>query len=82
MKAFSPTGTEIVAASELVPAHARLKPAGFDRDAKGALRFQYDPSGSDMFWGEQFITINDEGKRKFVDEKGQLWSEDQVILTD
>ena len=82
MKALSPNGTEIVAASELVPSHARLRPAAFDRDAKGALQFQYDPSGSDMFWDKQFITTNDEGKRMFVDEKGQLWSEDQVILAD
>ncbi|MBG6146093.1 MAG: hypothetical protein RIE06_33530 [Roseibium album] len=82
MKAISPNGTEIVAASELVPAHARLVSRAFNRDTDGSLQFQYDPSGSDMMWDKEFITTNDEGLRVFVDELGQLWTENQIELTE
>lgn len=81
-KAYSPQGTEIVAASELVPAHAHLVADSFGQAPDGSLTFDYAPSGSKMIWDGQYTSINGDGNRIFVDENGLLWDEDQIELRD
>lgn len=80
-KAFSPTGSPIVATSDLVPANAMIAEDSFSREADGSLAFEYDGTGSKMCWDGQY-TQEIDGKALFVAEDGTEWREDELVLRD
>jgi hypothetical protein len=79
MRALSPTGAEITGTLEVVKGTCGVM--AWSRDADGSLSFDYDGTGTEVDWDSQ-KTVTREGKRVFVDENGQEWTEDQIELVE
>lgn len=88
MKAFSPTGVQIIGTKDLIPGVANITPDTFTRDANGSLDFEWT-GGTDVDWDNQMtVECPDPGMkdcftgRVFVDEDGDEWLESQIVLKD
>lgn len=79
MKAFSPTGAEIIGTSDFVPANALITSGSFVRTAEG---LDFDWVGETVIcWSGQTTNQRDR-KDLFVDENGEEWTDDQITLAD
>lgn len=76
--AYSPTGSLIIGTSERVLATANVLVNSFARDGDGALDFDHE-GGSDVYW-DTMETLTRRGKPLFVDENGDEWTSDQIVL--
>lgn len=76
MKAFAPTGVEIVGTLEMIPGTAIA--SDFARNPDGSISVEYD-GGTDVDWDGQ-ATVTRNGKKVYVDDSGGEWTEDQLVL--
>lgn len=76
---YSPTGSRIVATRDIVYADAAISDGSAHNTAySGKFDFEY-AGGSTINWDSQ-VTEELEGERLFVDEDGDVWSEDVLEL--
>ena len=76
MKAFSPTGKEIVGTLETLSGVAYAD--NYKRDEFGVLDFEYI-GDTKVYWDEQ-KTVERKGERIFIDEEGEEWTEKEIVL--
>ncbi|KGT73705.1 hypothetical protein MA20_42930 [Bradyrhizobium japonicum] len=77
MKAFSPTGSEIVATADLIPGNAWCEITG--RNPDGSLEFNHMDE-TKVCWDGQHTTTDARGKSLFVAHDGTEWPEDSISL--
>lgn len=81
MKAYAPNGLPILGTYEMCPARAETVHDSFERDpVTGELTYDHE-GGSEMFW-DAMETQTRAGKVVFLDEDGNEWTEDQLVLRD
>lgn len=80
MQAYAPTGKTIVATADMVPGNALITEGSWQREPDGTLSHGW-VGETIMCWDGQYTTQRD-GKDLFVDEAGELWTEDQLVLKD
>lgn len=78
IKAFAPNGQEIVSTLEVLHGTCGVT---FERKPDGTVEVDFDGSGTDVDWDSQ-ATVTREGKRVFLDESGNEWTEDQITYRD
>lgn len=78
MKAFTPTGKEIVGALETVPGCANIAPDSFRYEADGSIKFDYGGE-TRMYWEEQ-RAVETDGQPVYLDDDGEEWKEDELIF--
>jgi hypothetical protein len=80
MYAFAPDGTPITGTLERLSGEALVDPESFSRKEDGTL--VYDHAGETVvFWDGQ-ETEKRGGKVVFVDDGGDEWTEDQIVLSE
>ncbi|UPT99359.1 hypothetical protein J4G48_0015450 [Bradyrhizobium barranii subsp. apii] len=77
MRAFSPTGQEIVATANLVPGNAWCTVLG--RKPDGTLEIEYGDE-TKMCWDGQHVSKDERGRDLFVAADGTEWPEDCISL--
>lgn len=78
MKAFAPNGLKIVGTLEHIPATSPITLDSFSREEDGKIAFSH-VGGTEIYWNEQ-KTLTRNGLTVFVDEDGEEWTEDQLVL--
>lgn len=75
--AYSPSGVRITGTADRVLATAWIG-GGWEKKDDGTFEFEY-AGESELDWDSQ-QTITRKGKRVFVDENWNEWTEDQLVL--
>jgi hypothetical protein len=79
MKLFAPDGTLIVSTKEVIPGTCDISYDNpVSRNADGTFSFEYT-GGTDVDWDGQ-KTVTRLRQRVFIDEAGDEWLEDQLVL--
>ena len=89
-KAYSPTGHAIVGTLDLIPGTALINPDSFSvgpKTVSDGHRLHYDSHRLTFAWsGETEVdwdnqeTVSRNGQRIFVDDVGDEWDEDSIIV--
>lgn len=80
MRATSPDGVPIVGTLETIQATAVVKEDSYSRNEKGEILYEWFGE-SEIHWDTQ-TTQERDGKIVFIDEDGEEWTEDQLVLVD
>ena len=80
MRLYSPNGTLIDGTLDLVPGRCGIVTEDITQNADGTYAFGFD-GGTDMFWDDQ-RTVERDGQRIFLDEDGNEWPENVLVLRD
>lgn len=73
---YAPNGKKIVASADLVPGNALI--AAVTQRSDGTIEIDWDGE-TRMAWDGQF-TDEIDGRRIFLDEAGNEWREDQLVV--
>ena len=76
--AYAPTGSLILGTLEQLTGRAEIETGSYYYRADGTIDFEYN-GGTKLFYDDQ-TTILRNGKRLFLDENGEEWTEDQLVL--
>lgn len=79
LRAFSPSGRPIVATSDWIPATAPIRPERWSLEPDGALGFEFSDAGLEPCW-DGVLTATRDGYTLFVDDRGEAWSEHELVL--
>ena len=79
--AFTPYGDPIEGTLESVQGKALIIDESWQRDAEGTLEYEYGGE-TKMYWDSQISLKNDAGKVIYLDEFGEEWTEDEIVLAD
>lgn len=79
MRAYSLAGTLIEGTLESVPGTAQIDPDSFTRNEDGSLDFEYG-GYTEIWWDDQETIYDKNGQALFVDEHGDTWPANEVIL--
>lgn len=77
---YAPNGQLIVGTLERVSGVALILEGTSSRAADGTLNFEY--AGDTEIWWEEQKTVTRKGKRVFICEGGDEWTEDQLSLVE
>lgn len=78
LQAFTPKGKPILGTLEKMEARADIVRGSWKRTRKGLV---FEHSGyTEVFWESQETAKNRRGKTLFLDEDGNEWPEDKLIL--
>lgn len=77
-KLFAPDGTPIVSTYEKVFGTCSFAQDSVIQNADGTFDFDYE-GGTDVDWDSQ-VTVTRKGQRIFVDEGGDEWPENVLVL--
>jgi hypothetical protein len=80
MKAFSPTGHQIIGTLDVVTCRAEIVADSFHKDDAGNIDFEWEGETT-VFWDDQ-KTVQRNGDPVYLDEEGGEWVEDQLVLRD
>jgi hypothetical protein len=78
LQAFSPDGHLIIGTLDTLTCRADIEFDTWSRGENGNIDFEWAGS-SEMFYDEQ-KTVERDGKRVYLDEEGNDWAEDQLVL--
>lgn len=81
MKAYSPTGNLIVGTLELIEGVAQILPDSFEKGKAVRLEFEYEGE-TEIDWNSQKTKLDAKKHRLFVDDKHEIWSENELVLKD
>ncbi len=82
MRAWSPTGSQIIGRLETVPCRTEIVADSFTKDEiNGELQFDWE-GGSEMFWDDSHPILNEKGHDLFLAEDGSEWTAADLIISD
>ncbi len=81
MIGLAPNGLEITGTLEKLQGRGQITFCSPDEaeEHEGKLSFSWN-GGTEIFWDEQKTAQGENGKRIFLDEDGNQWTEDEIIL--